>query len=112
MALSFQDAPRIMIAGSHLYEPVMPSLEVVRSVITHIATETPTRVEWSDNWRPPEDGDPARYLVVDTKNDNLATVNSAIERAGVVDGRLAGRDPYEVKSVIEQILNGASFDKS
>lgn len=111
MKIAYTDDEPVMIAASHIYTPSKPSLTVIQEVLAHTMERTVSRIGWSDNWRPDKQTHPEDWLVLPTDISNLATVNAAIERAGVIDGKLAGRDPHEVKSVIEQILNGASFDK-
>lgn len=109
LSVGFVDDVRMLVAASHLYEP-KPSLQVIEELVEHTSTRQVSRLGWSDNWRPPEDGNPERWDVIDSKCDDLARVNAAIERAGCVDGKIVGKSTIEVKAIIEQILNGVSFN--
>lgn len=110
LSIGFVDDVRMLVAASHLYEPAKPSLQVIEELVEHTTTRQVSRLGWSDNWRPPPSKDPNRWDVVDSKCDDLARVNAAIERAGCVDGKIVGKSTIEVKAIIEQILNGVSFN--
>lgn len=111
LVIGYQDDVKMMIAGSHLYES-QPALDIVHAAVEHTKTRRVTRLGWSDNWRPNPDGDPLRWEVIDAKTDNLSLVVSAIQRAGIADGHFGKKSVDEVKSVIEQILSGVTFNSS
>ena len=109
--IGFVEDVKITVAGSHLYEPNKPSLNVVEEVISHVVTRQISRVGWSDNWRPTNDANPERWDRLDAKTDDLSRVQLAINRAGCIDGNIPNRKSFdEIKSTIEQILNGVTLN--
>lgn len=110
MTIGYRDDVKMMVAGSHLYEPPIPSLDLANLLISHTATRKVTRLGWSDNWRPNPNGNPEQWEIIDCKTDDLSRVIAAMNRAGIVDGKLGKKSAYEVKSTIEQILNGVTFN--
>lgn len=105
LSIGYLNDARIMVAESHLYEPLLPSEQVIQDIIRYTSSRQVTRVGWAEKWRPPE-GDANRYENLDTKERNLKRVQTAMQRAGIIDGRLGNKSVAEVKSNIEQILNG------
>lgn len=110
-SIGYKDDVKMIVAASHLYES-KPSYQVIEELIEYSSTRQVSRLGWSDNWRPPDNGNPERWEIVDSKGDDLQRVKRAIDRAGCIDGKIIGKSTIEVKTIIEQILNGNTLNKA
>lgn len=99
-----------MVAESHVFNPQLPSYEVVQQVTQYCLEREVRQVNWSDKWRHLKDKEthPEDWLQVFCEGKTLAEIQDAIKQAGFENGSLNGRSPYEVKDLLEQILNGVS----
>lgn len=107
--LSYRDDVRIMVAQSHIYEPVQPALDVLSEVLTHTLDRSVSRLVWHPNWRPTKEANSRFFFIGETDSSNYAEVMAKIEQ--IYKDGYYGKDSEEVvKARLDQSINGVSFD--
>jgi len=108
LSVTYHDDKPIILAISHVYEPVSPAEDVIAQVIAHSIERQVRQVNWSKDWRhlKPKTN-PERYEHVFPKEiKSKDEVDNAILRAGAEFGLIGKRSEYEIMSNLEQIING------
>lgn len=101
----------MMVAGSHLYEPQLPSLNVIQQLVQHTSTRQITRVGWSNNWRPEPEPKPPT-IFVETKTTDIAYVRSVMEQVGIFEGMLPNKSIDEIRDDLSSHFDNVGFDWS
>lgn len=99
----------MMVAGSHLYEPQLPSLTIIQQLVQHTSTRRVTRIGWSDNWRPESEAkEPITFI--ETKTKDLAYVRSVLEDVGIYEGTIPDRSMMEIVDDLTSRFDQIGFD--